>query len=654
MDMMYIKSSYATYRRVASVAVVAIVAVLFVKPVQALGIGAAVPESYIGEVFSVRIPLFSVERPDSLAVKVETSNFVDLVSEIDRSNSQLAIRVRSQQVMNEPYLNFALKLIDNGNSFSKEFVVLLDLSPPGRILTTTVQGNSNNSNNTSNISGSNKNNNNSSNSLEVGNTFALSDVMGPYEWAEQGRVAKKFGAVLDGQSLWRVARRINKALGVSLNQMIWGLYQANPQAFSGRSISTLRAGEFLNIPTAAEVSAFSDAQARAQLNSLEGEVVIASSASSSETSSDQNNANDLSADNQSPSLEQAPSNEKPVSDQTESPFQLTTIDQVAQSSQSSGLTADQKSQEIISSLAQTVGDLTQELIRKDKKIAFLEEKVQALRGLERVDNAALLEAANVDASFASEVSSDTVVAVRNDVESQGWLQRWWLILLGALALICALFFVFRERLLALYDSLNLFGSSRGLEFEQSHIEYDEDGQSFELERNDQTNQPIVDAFNMGSQGMDLGKGVSFSDFKGYIDLESADNQEKTEIHDFDNEMYEDLEEDQEEEFEELESEMPLEYESGVESDVETDLSFSKQFNKLLESKNYEQARELLDGARYNEIEEGVYHCERLQILYNKKNVDGFYNYFYSIESKIQSFDKSSQTRISQMLVSLWS
>jgi pilus assembly protein FimV len=58
--------------------------------------------------------------------------------------------------------------------------------------------------------------------------------------------------VRPGDTLYRVASR-NPAQGVSLDQMLVGLYRANPDAFIERNVNRLRAGSVLSVPAADEV-----------------------------------------------------------------------------------------------------------------------------------------------------------------------------------------------------------------------------------------------------------------------------------------------------------------------------------------------------------------------------------------------------------------
>ena len=55
-----------------------------------------------------------------------------------------------------------------------------------------------------------------------------------------------------GDTLYRVAGR-NPAPGVSLDQMLVGLYRANPDAFIDSNVNRLRAGAVLTVPAADEV-----------------------------------------------------------------------------------------------------------------------------------------------------------------------------------------------------------------------------------------------------------------------------------------------------------------------------------------------------------------------------------------------------------------
>ncbi len=57
-----------------------------------------------------------------------------------------------------------------------------------------------------------------------------------------------YGPVVEGQSLWRIARRLHGQYGVTISQMMWSLFQANPDAFFDNNANALKTGVELVIP----------------------------------------------------------------------------------------------------------------------------------------------------------------------------------------------------------------------------------------------------------------------------------------------------------------------------------------------------------------------------------------------------------------------
>jgi len=335
----------------------------------ALGVGAAETDSFIGEQLSVSIPLFNVVDPNSLSINFESSQFdgdgqAKVNATLDRSNSQLSIKISSDTVVNEPYINFTLDLIDNNTEFSKEFTVLMDLRAGNSISSAAVPS-------IDDIVNTSVSDVDNSTYVVPQAVPIVGSVMGPYDIAEAGRIAEKFGAVLDGQSLWRVARRINEAMGVSRSQMMWSLYQANPSAFSGRSVSSLKAGSFLTIPDVSVVQSVSHDQAKANLAALR------SGNQDSAPQSDLSVAQDNVGAADEFSFDEADQESVAAAEQTDSSsFQVTGVGQATADADGS---LDKQSQEIISSLSETIGSLSQQLSRRDQKIEFLENQIVELK-----------------------------------------------------------------------------------------------------------------------------------------------------------------------------------------------------------------------------------------------------------------------------------
>jgi pilus assembly protein FimV len=67
--------------------------------------------------------------------------------------------------------------------------------------------------------------------------------------------------VRNGDTLARIAGQV-KPSGISLDQMLVALYQANPDAFIGNNMNRLKAGQILNVPDADKAGAISQSEAR--------------------------------------------------------------------------------------------------------------------------------------------------------------------------------------------------------------------------------------------------------------------------------------------------------------------------------------------------------------------------------------------------------
>lgn len=81
------------------------------------------------------------------------------------------------------------------------------------------------------------------------------------------RAARPIGGdyrVKRGDTLGKIARE-NKPAGVSMDQMLVALYQANPDAFVDNNINRLRAGVILNVPDANAAAAIPAGEARQQV-----------------------------------------------------------------------------------------------------------------------------------------------------------------------------------------------------------------------------------------------------------------------------------------------------------------------------------------------------------------------------------------------------
>ena len=72
--------------------------------------------------------------------------------------------------------------------------------------------------------------------------------------------AQEYGPINQGETLGRIAASVKPA-GVSLEQMMAGLFRANPDAFIRNNMNLVRTGKILRVPDAAEVSSIAQADA---------------------------------------------------------------------------------------------------------------------------------------------------------------------------------------------------------------------------------------------------------------------------------------------------------------------------------------------------------------------------------------------------------
>ncbi|QSA98440.1 FimV family protein [Methylococcus sp. EFPC2] len=74
----------------------------------------------------------------------------------------------------------------------------------------------------------------------------------------------EYGPVQKNETLWSIAKLIERAPGITQEQVVVALYQANPQAFYKNSFDALKAGETLRIPDREAIASVTPQEARAQ------------------------------------------------------------------------------------------------------------------------------------------------------------------------------------------------------------------------------------------------------------------------------------------------------------------------------------------------------------------------------------------------------
>lgn len=157
---------------------------------------------------------------------------------ITQSNSSAVIKLTSKEALKEPFLDFLLEVSWPKGNLYREFTVLVD--PP---------------------------------SVYNQATIPVSTSTGSYtqrptakSHANGQSTEGEYGPTLQHDTLWSVAERTRGQSGISVEQMMIALYEANPQAFYKGNVFALTAGKMLKIPERDAVLKLSRNQALAEFN----------------------------------------------------------------------------------------------------------------------------------------------------------------------------------------------------------------------------------------------------------------------------------------------------------------------------------------------------------------------------------------------------
>lgn len=162
-----------------------------------------------------------------------------------RANGQSYIRVTGSRPVNEPFIDLLIELSWSGGKIVREYTVLLD--PPGygqqaqAIAVTPSPAPA------------------APVSKPIAAPAAPAAAPAPVAAAAAPK-AQEYGPVAKGETLGRIAASL-KPQGVSLEQMLVGLYRSNPDAFIRNNMNLVKSGRILRVPDARELSAIPQADA---------------------------------------------------------------------------------------------------------------------------------------------------------------------------------------------------------------------------------------------------------------------------------------------------------------------------------------------------------------------------------------------------------
>lgn len=192
----------------------------------------------------IKVTLATPDQFDKLGIS--WSYFISKIQlkPIVKSNGKVVIKVTSDQILQEPILDFLLEVSWPSGEIFKEYTVLVD--PPvvyqqAVIDTPPVS-----------VAKPKKHTRRAAPTPVQENGFSSLVVKGEY------------GPTNRGDSLWKVAKKVNQHNDVSIEQMMMALYKANPTVFYKNNVNALMEGKTLNIPEKAKIIKLSKKQAHAQ------------------------------------------------------------------------------------------------------------------------------------------------------------------------------------------------------------------------------------------------------------------------------------------------------------------------------------------------------------------------------------------------------
>lgn len=218
--------------------------------VNALGLGEVQVASKLNEPFSARIEVLSATASEIGSLRVglageEAWRRSGLTPQgsasqirfgfVATGGGNLAITLKTDQPVREPLLVFLVDASWNAGHLLREYTVFLDpeslpqptLAPVSPPVVNTVP--------------------------ELGAPSAPA--------IARSALGGDYGPVSRGQSLGQIAEELIAGTDIRRNQMVWALFQLNPQAFTDNNINWLNVGAQLQVPSYEEAAAISPARA---------------------------------------------------------------------------------------------------------------------------------------------------------------------------------------------------------------------------------------------------------------------------------------------------------------------------------------------------------------------------------------------------------
>ena len=226
--------------------------VLIPLTVSATGLGKLNVFSALGEPLNAEIELLSATPEELETLTASLGSEEQYAAQgIDKSaiqqnikvditkkpNGTSVVQLTSSQVVTDPFLDILVQVVWSDGQLSREYTLLLD---PSDYSASTIN----------------------SPAVEASQAVAKQSALSPQ--ADTHVKAKQSVTTVKGDSLSAIAKRI-QVQDVNLDQMLLGLYKANPNAFDGGNMNRLKVGQVIHVPSAETLLATSQDEAKAEI-----------------------------------------------------------------------------------------------------------------------------------------------------------------------------------------------------------------------------------------------------------------------------------------------------------------------------------------------------------------------------------------------------
>ena len=235
------------------------VALLLLTPwlAHAAGLGRLTVQSSLGPPLSAEIDLVGVRGDEASSLNVRLASpdayqqanlqynagVTGLKLGIERRpNGQSFIKVTGNRPVNEPFVDLLIELSWSGGKLVREYTALLD--PPGYGQQAAAAAPA------------------APPAVPESRPITAPAAATPAAAASAMAESKagEYGPIARGETLGKIAASL-KPEGVSLEQMLVGLYRSNPDAFIRKNLNLVKAGRILRVPDAQELAAISQGEA---------------------------------------------------------------------------------------------------------------------------------------------------------------------------------------------------------------------------------------------------------------------------------------------------------------------------------------------------------------------------------------------------------